>query len=49
MLFRSNFPITQLVIALDNIAKKTEDGEALVSSLVAEKASAEAAEAPAAE
>ena len=49
VLYGFNFPITQLVIALDNIAKKTEDGEALVSSLVAEKASAEAAEAPAAE
>lgn len=40
VLYGFNFPITQLVIALDNIAKKTEDGEALVSSLVAEKAPA---------
>ena len=37
VLYGFNFPITQLVIALDNIAKKTEDGEALVASLVAAK------------
>ncbi len=49
VLYGFNFPITQLVIALDNIAKKTEDGEALVSSLVAEKTAAPAEEAPAAE
>lgn len=42
VLYGFNFPITQLVIALDNIAKKTEDGEALVSTLVG--AAEEAAE-----
>lgn len=42
VLYGFNFPITQLVIALDNIAKKTEDGEALVSSLVAAKEEAAA-------
>ena len=42
VLYGFNFPITQLVIALDTIAKKTEDGEALVSSLVAPKAEAAA-------
>lgn len=41
VLYGFNFPITQLVIALDNIAKKTEDGEALVSTLVEPKESAE--------
>jgi large subunit ribosomal protein L10 len=40
VLYGFNFPITQLVIALDNIAKKTEDGEALVSTLVAPKEAA---------
>ena len=44
VLYGFNFPITQLVIALDNIAKKSEDGEVLVSTLVAPKeAAAEAA------
>lgn len=42
VLYGFNFPITQLVIALDNIAKKTEDGEALVSTLVAPKEEAAA-------
>lgn len=34
-LYSFNFPIMQLAIALDAIAKKSEDGEALVSTLVA--------------
>ena len=42
VLYGFNFPITQLVIALDNIAKKTEDGEVLVSTLVAPKEEAAA-------
>ena len=42
VLYGFNFQITQLVIALDNIAKKTEDGEALVSTLVAPKEEAAA-------
>lgn len=37
VLYGFNYPITQLAIALDAIAKKTEDGEALVSTLVAAK------------
>lgn len=50
VLYGFNYPLTQLVIALDNIAKKTEDGEALVATLVADKAAeAPAEEAPAAE
>ena len=43
VLYGFKFPITELVIALDNIAKKTEDGEALVSTLVAPKEAAEEA------
>ena len=43
VLYGFNFPITQLVIALDNIAKKSEDGEVLVSTLVAPKEAAEEA------
>lgn len=46
-LYSFNFPIMQLAIALDAIAKKSEDGEALVSTLVAAKEAA--AEAPAEE
>lgn len=42
VLYGFNFPITQLVIALDNIAKKTEDGEAMVATLVAAKTAEEA-------
>lgn len=42
VLYGFNFPITQLVIALDNIAKKSEDGEVLVSTLVAPKEEAAA-------
>lgn len=44
VLYSFNYPLTQLAIALDNICKKTEDGEALVSTLVAPKdAAADAA------
>ncbi len=44
-LYSFNFPIMQLAIALDAIAQKSEDGEALVSTLVAAKEeTAEAAE-----
>ncbi len=44
-LYSFNFPIMQLAIALDAIAQKSEDGEVLVSTLVAAKEeTAEAAE-----
>lgn len=43
-LYSFNFPIMQLAIALDAIAKKSEDGEALVSTLVAPQEEAPAAE-----
>lgn len=48
-LYSFNFPIMQLAIALDAIAKKSEDGEALVSTLVAAKEEAAPAEEAAAE
>lgn len=43
-LYSFNFPIMQLAIALDAIAKKSEDGEALVSTLVGAKEEAPAVE-----
>ncbi|MGE4548561.1 MAG: 50S ribosomal protein L10 [Intestinibacillus sp.] len=46
-LYSFNFPIMQLAIALDAIAKKSEDGEALVGTLVAAKAAAPSEEAAA--
>jgi large subunit ribosomal protein L10 len=43
VLYGFNYPLTQLAIALDEIVKKSADGEALVGSLVAPKAAAEEA------
>lgn len=48
-LYSFNFPIMQLAIALDAIAKKSEDEEALVSTLVAAKEAPAAEAAPAEE
>lgn len=52
VLYGFNYPLTQLAIAFDAIAKKTEDQEALVGTLVAaapaEEAAPAAEEAPAA-